>query len=57
MDDLIKAKEEAEEALFNINKLSSRVSYDEGRRLMMLTTIVRSYIMQLEEKLGELNNA
>lgn len=57
MDDLIKAKEEAEEALFNINKLSSRVSYDEGRRLMMLTSIVRSYIMQLEEKLGELNNA
>jgi hypothetical protein len=56
MNDLIKAREEAEEALFNIGKLAGRISYDEGRRLDMMLSIVTKYIQQLEGNLGEPNN-
>lgn len=56
MTDLTKAKEDAEEALNNIGKLSVRISTDEGRRLVMLTSIVYVYIQQLEGELSELNN-
>lgn len=56
MNDLIKAKEDAEEALFNIGALSARISFDEGKRLVMLTSVVNKYIGLLEEKLSEHNN-
>jgi hypothetical protein len=56
MIDLTKAKEDAEEALDNIGKLSVRISTDEGRRLVMLTSIVYGYIQQLEGELSESNN-
>lgn len=56
MIDLTKAKEEAEEALGNIGKLSVRIGTDEGRRLVMLTSIVYGYIQQLEVEIHELNN-
>ena len=56
MIDLTKAKEDAEEALSNIGKLSVRIGTDEGRRLVMLTSIVYGYIQQLEGELSESNN-
>ena len=56
MIDLTKTKEDAEEALGNIGKLSTRISTDEGRRLVMLTSIVYAYIQQLEGELSEFNN-
>lgn len=56
MDCLIKTREEAEEALFNIGKLAGRISYDEGKRLDMMLSIVTKYIQQLEGNLGEPNN-
>jgi hypothetical protein len=56
MIDLTKAKEDAEEALGNIGKLSVRIGTDEGRRLVMLTSIVYGYIQQLEGELSESNN-
>ena len=57
MDDLIKAKEDALEASYNINRLANRISYDEGKRLDMLVSVLGKYIALLEEKLGEYNNA
>ena len=56
MDDLIKAKEDTNEALFNIGRLAGRISFDEGRRLDMLVSILGKYIGLLEEKLSEHNN-
>lgn len=56
MNEIIKAKEDALEALFNIGKVAGRISYDEGKRLDMLASILGKYIALLEEKLGELNN-
>jgi len=56
MTELEKAKQEAEEALFNIGKLAGRISYDEGRRLDMMLSIVTKYMAFLEEKLSEPNN-
>ena len=56
MIDLEKAKEEVNQTLFNIGKLAGRISYDEGRRLDMMLSIVTSYMTQLEEKLSESNN-
>ena len=51
MTDLEKAKEEVGQALFNIGKLAGRISYDEGRRLDMMLSIVTKYMALLEEKL------
>jgi DNA-binding MarR family transcriptional regulator len=56
MIDLTKAKEDAEEALGNIGKLSVRIGTDEGKRLTMLTSTVTKYIKQLEERVCEFNN-
>ena len=56
MIDLTKAKEDAEEALGNIGKLSVRIGTDEGKRLTMLTSTVTKYIKQLEERVREFNN-
>jgi hypothetical protein len=52
MNELDKAKEEVDLALFNIGKLAGRISYDEGRRLDMMLSIVNKYIALLEEKLN-----
>lgn len=52
MDDLIKAKEDALEASFNIGRLAGRISYDEGKRLDMLVSILGKYIALLEEKVN-----
>lgn len=56
MNELNKAKQEADEALFNIGKLAGRISFDEGRRLDMMVSIVTKYTALLEEKLCESNN-
>jgi hypothetical protein len=56
MNELDKAKQEADEALFNIGKLAGRISFDEGRRLDMMVSIVTKYTALLEEKLCESNN-
>ena len=56
MDDLQFTKNDAQEAFFNLGKLAGRISYDEGKRLAMLTQIIASYMTQLEEKLREHNN-
>ena len=56
MNELDNAKQEADEALFNIGKLAGRISYDEGRRLDMMLSIVTKYMALLEEKLSEPNN-
>jgi hypothetical protein len=56
MTDLTKTKEECFEASFNISKLAGRISYDEGKRLLMLMDVVAKYVGLLEEKLSELNN-
>jgi len=56
MTDLEFTKQDAQEAFFNLGKLAGRISYDEGKRLAMLTQIIASYMTQLEEKLSELNN-
>ena len=56
MTDLEFTKQDAEEALNNIGKLSTRISTDEGRRLVMLTSIVYGYIQQLEVEIHDLNN-
>jgi hypothetical protein len=55
MSDLEFTKNDAQEAFFNIGKLAGRISYDEGKRLVMLTQIIASYMSQLEEKLSENN--
>lgn len=56
MNELIKAKEDALEASYNIGRLAGRISYDEGKRLDMLASIIGKYIGLLEEKLSEHNN-
>jgi len=56
MTDLEFTKQDAQEAFFNLGKMTGRLSHDEGRRLAMLTQIIASYMTQLEEKLSELNN-
>jgi hypothetical protein len=56
MNELDKAKEEVDLALFNIGKLAGRISYDEGRRLDMMLSIVNKYIALLEENISEFNN-
>ena len=55
MTDLEFTKQDAQEALNNIGKLSTRISTDEGRRLVMLTSIVYGYIQQLEGEISEHN--
>jgi hypothetical protein len=56
MTDLEFTKQDAQEAFFNLGKLAGRISYDEGKRLAMLTQIIASYMTQLEERLSESNN-
>lgn len=56
MNELNEAKQEANQALFNIGKLAGRISFDEGKRLDMMLSIVTKYMVLLEEKLGEPNN-
>ena len=42
--------EDAREAFFNIGKLCTRISNDEGKRLAMLIQIIASYTEQLAEE-------
>jgi hypothetical protein len=56
MIDLEFTKQDAQEAFFNLGKMTGRLSTDEGKRLAMLTSILASYMTQLEEKLSESNN-
>jgi len=56
MNELDEAKQEVNQALFNIGKLAGRISYDEGKRLDMMLSIVTKYMALLEEKISESNN-
>ena len=41
-------KEEVDEALFNLGKMSARIAKDDGKRLFMIGDILNKYISQLE---------
>jgi hypothetical protein len=41
-------KEEVDEALFSLGKMSARIAKDDGKRLFMIGDILNKYISQLE---------
>jgi len=41
-------KEEVDEALFNLGKMSARIAKDDGKRLFMIGDILNKYISQIE---------
>ena len=49
-------KEEVNETLFNLGKMSARLSSDEGKRLFMMGDLLNKYISQLETENYELRN-
>ena len=43
-------KEEVNETLFNLGKMSARLPSDEGKRLFMMGDVLNKYISQLEKR-------
>jgi hypothetical protein len=49
-------KEEVNETLFSLGKMSARLSKDDGKRLFMMGDILNKYISQLETENHMLRN-
>ena len=49
-------KEEVNETLFSLGKMSARLSKDDGKRLFMMGDILNKYIIQLETENHMLRN-
>jgi len=49
-------KEEVNETLFNLGKMSARLPSDEDKRLFMMGDVLNKYISQLETENYELRN-